>query len=118
MKRPSDEASESSKRRKLRLCGSTSSSPLNGHDVDETVAVTVTNIAGDLLVSHRLPKEHLMFEIMSHLQNPIILLHNDTASFQSCPVQYRAHRDDVPKFGANLVAALAILDVHELAHDA
>ena len=83
MKRPRDRASESSKRRKPRLCASTPSCPLNGHDVDETVAVTVTNIAGDLLVSHRLPKEHLMFEIMSHLPNPMILLHNETASLQS-----------------------------------
>ena len=55
----------------------------SGHDVDETVAVTVTNIAGDLLVSHRLPKEHLMVEIMGHLPKPMMLVHNKTASLQS-----------------------------------
>ena len=83
MKRPREKASESSKTRKPRLCASTPSSPLNGHDVDETVAVTVTNIAGDLLVSDRLAKEHLMVEIMGHLPKPMMLLHNKTASLQS-----------------------------------
>ena len=83
MKRPCIEASGPSKTRKPRLCASTPSCPLNGRDVDETVAVTVTNIAGDLLVSDKHPKEHLMVEIMGHLPKPMMLLHNRTASLQS-----------------------------------